>query len=102
MSYITPKDLTTIELPSDSKYWVKVATDFTYGDIKNIGTDLEGAEASDRFLALSIKEWNLDDDSGAILEITPDNINQIKKDDVLAIMQVVNKEAGDDSEKKAS
>lgn len=101
MSYVTPKELTQVTLPSNGEYWVKVAKSFTYGDIKNVGTDLQGIEASDKFLSLSIKEWNLDDDSGAILEITPENINLLKQDDVLAIISEINSGAGDDAEKKA-
>ena len=100
MAYVNIKELTQITLPSDSNYWVKLSTDFTYGDIKGFNKDLQGNELSDKFLSLSIKEWNLDDASGAILEITPENIDLLKKDDVLAIMNEVNKGAGDDSEKK--
>jgi hypothetical protein len=64
-----------------------------------LGTDLQGSDASDRMLSLAIKEWNLDDENG-ILEITPENINLLKKNDVLAIINEINKEAGDNSEKK--
>jgi hypothetical protein len=102
MSYTSKPELTKITLPSDNNYWVAVTTDFTYGDIKGLGTDLQGSDASDRMLSLAIKEWNLDGDDGAVLEITPENINLLKKDDVLAIIQEVNKGAGDDTEKKAS
>jgi hypothetical protein len=99
MSYTSKPELTKITLPSDNNYWVAVTTDFTYGDIKGLGTDLQGSDASDRMLSLAIKEWNLDDENG-ILEITPENINLLKKNDVLAIINEINKEAGDNSEKK--
>lgn len=102
MSYTTKPQLQRVLLPSDTQYWVDVTTDFTYGDIKGIGIDLQGSEVSDRMLSMAIKEWNLDNDDGMILDITPENIDLLKRDDVLAIIAEVNKGAEDDTEKKAS
>ena len=100
MSYLTTKPLKRVTLPSDGAYWVDLSTDFTYGDIKGIGSNLEGTEASDKFLSLAIKEWNLDDEAGTVLLITQTNIDLLKKDDVLAIIAALNVERGVTSEKK--
>lgn len=100
MGYVKEEQFKKIELPSDAFYWVEVSTDFTYGEIKGLGTDLEGVEASDKFLQLAIKKWNLDAEDGTILDITPENIDLLKKDDVLAIIADITGEVGGDTGKK--
>ncbi len=101
MSYLK-KQLYKVILPTDKNYWVEIDKDFTYGDVKSVGANLEGSEASDKFLQLAIKNWNLDNEEGNILEITLDNINLLKKDDVLVVIEAITKEAEDQGEKKDS
>jgi hypothetical protein len=102
MSYLTKKELNTVILPSDSSYWVKINSDFTYADVKAVQDSPESAKATDITLQLAIKEWNLDDDEGKVLDITPENIDALRKEDFYAIVVALEKEAGDNSEKKDS
>lgn len=102
MGYTTKKQLTTVTLPSDSKYFVKLDTDFTYADVKAVQNIAEYAKASDATLQIAIKEWNLDDEEGNVLDITPENIDLLRREDFYAIVKAIEKEAEDPSEKKAS
>lgn len=102
MSYLKSNSNIRLTLPTDSSYWVDICTDLTYGEIKGLGKDIESTEASDKYLSLVIKDWNLDDEDGKKLDLNIDNINLLKKDDVVAIIEAVSKEAEDESEKKDS
>lgn len=100
MSYATGKPNKRVTLPSDANYWVELGTEFTYGDIKNIGGDVSGVEATDKFLQIAIKAWNLDGEDGNVLEITPDNIDVLKQEDVVALVDALNEEVATAASKK--
>jgi hypothetical protein len=102
MGYSAKPDLVTVTLTSNTDYFVKVDTEFTYGEVKTVDPESKGYAISDKLLLMSIKEWNIDDDAGVILPITQENIDFLKQEDITAIMNEINKEAGDNSEKKGS
>lgn len=97
------KAFTRVTLPSDKKYWVDIDTSLTYGEIKTINAGgLEGTEISDKYLGVAIKEWNLDDADGNVLEINQTNIDLLQQDDFLALAEVIKGKAVTDEEKKTS
>lgn len=102
MGYFDKKGYTRVTLPSDNNYWVDVYSDFDYSDVKRVENIDNPLEASDKTLEIAVKQWNLDDKEGKILDITPESINLIRKDDVIAIMETIKREVGEAGEKKAS
>ncbi len=82
---------TRVTLPSDANYWVEVAADMKWGQVKQFVTVAEDGKvnmvaASDAYMHAVIRAWNLDDDAGVILPITQENIDLLEKDDALAII----------------
>jgi len=107
MGYFTDTPIKRVELPSDKAYWVDVQTDFTWGAIKKLGDiDNEGQVSfettGDKFLLMAIKSWNLDDADGNIVEINSENIDRLKRDDVLAIIDMASGSIVDEEAKKNS
>jgi hypothetical protein len=99
---------TRVTLPSDENYWVDVAQDMKWGQVKRFVEVSEDGKvnmvaASDAFMLAMIKAWNLDDDQGQILPITQDNIDALDKDDALAIIKAAGGEVEEtDDQKKSS
>lgn len=104
MSYFTEQLTEKLTLPSDANYWVEVIKDFRYGQVKEFATTendtVDFTTQADKFLHLAIKSWNLDDELGQILPITPENIDLLKQDDVLAIINTSNASVATDESKK--
>ena len=106
MGYFKQATTKRLTLKTDANYWVDVTTDLTYGDIKKFATQ-DGAQVdfgaqADVFLQTVIKAWNLDDDQGVVLDITPENIDRLEKDDVLYIINEAGGLVEDDTSKKDS
>jgi len=83
-----------ITLPSNNDYWVKVLAGLRYGDIKHLAKTSENGEVdftstADQVLLTIIQEWNLDGEDGAVVEITPEAIDQLTQSDVMAILSEV-------------
>lgn len=96
MGYFKEQQLKKINLASDPKYFVEILTDLTWGDIKkfakiNQDGQVDFATSGDLYLQTVIKSWNLDNDAGEVLPITPENLDRLEREDVLLIIQ----EAGD-------
>jgi hypothetical protein len=106
MGYFTDPKIERIILPSDKNYWVDVATDFRYGDVKQFassdGETMDFTAQADKFLLMAIKSWNLDDGEGNILEINAENIDKIKQGDITEIINAANASVMDTDTKKNS
>lgn len=93
-----------IELLSDKSYWVEIYSDIKWGQSKNSLTLKEDGTidlvlSADKLLTMLIVAWNLDDEKGNVLPITPENIDRLEPEDALFIC----KEAGaDEATAKAS
>lgn len=86
-----------IKLPSAPQYEVEIYTDIKWGQTKQALALTEDGSvdmvmSADKLLSMLIVSWNLDDDSGKVLEITPENIDRLEPADALFIA----KEAGAD------
>lgn len=93
-----------VTLPSDKEYWVEIRTSLTYGELKRFdeygGSD--GPFTAEEKLKLIIVDWNLDNEAGEKYEVTPDNINLLQEDDVIAVVNAFNaKEETDDAKKNS-
>lgn len=108
MAYFKEQPVKRVVLPSDANYWVDLATDYRYGDVKKFVASSPDGEpdlstTGDVFLLTAIKAWNLDDDTGTILEITSDNLDKLSKDDAVFL---INQASGilteEDTKKKES
>lgn len=107
MGYFKETTTKKLTLPSDEKYWVEIVTDLKYGDIKkfaagSVDGEIDFSAAADTFLQTVIKDWNLDDDQGNILPITPENIDRLDKDDAILIVNEAGGLVEGDAEKKTS
>ena len=105
MAYLKKPEIVRVELPTNSEYWVDVDTSFKWGQVKELmGDDGElGFTASaDKMILLAIKSWNLTDENDQPLEISATNIDQMERDDVLAILGKINLEEADTSKKNSS
>lgn len=107
MGYFTTQELKKLPLKSNPDYWVEILTDLKYGDIKKFASvgqegEMDFAASADIFLQVVIKSWNLDDDQGNVLPITPENIDRLEKDDALLIVNEAGGLVEDDAEKKTS
>lgn len=95
-----------VKLPSDKsgKYWVEVKTRLLYGDTKSgsVVTDKNTPDvvaAVDRVLEVGIVAWNLDDNEGNVLEVTPENINRLDQQDASFLVDQIGEKT--DPEKKS-
>jgi len=89
MPYFATAELTKVDLPSADGYWVKISNKYTYAESKAIdraGNDEDDWADTDTILLSVIKEWNLDDEAGTVREINAENIDLLKEEDVLAII----------------
>lgn len=107
MGYFKETTTKKLTLPSDEKYWVEIVTDLNYGDIKKFaaagaGGEVDFSAAADTFLLTVIKDWNLDDDQEAVLEINSANIDRLEKDDAILIVNEAGGLVEGDAEKKTS
>lgn len=110
MGYFAAERPTTrVTLPTSSTYWVDVYSTVKYREQQRFAalTDAEGkfdaAAALDTMLQAMIAGWNLDDDNGTVVEVTPENVGQLDKADVEAILaQIQSVIAVDEDEKKSS
>lgn len=95
-----------VTLTSDPEKWIEVYTDLRYGDIKQIATESGDGDsnivAADHILKLLIVSWNLDDDSGVIVPITTEAIDQLRKEDAEIILNRVSGVVITDDAKKNS
>lgn len=86
-----------VKLPSAPEYEVEIFTDIKWGQTKHSLTLLEDGSvdmvmSADKLLSMLIVSWNLDDEKGEVLPITPENIDRLEPADALFIA----KEAGAD------
>lgn len=106
MGYFKEQQLKKLTL-SDPAYWVEIITDLKYGDLKNFAKvsqagEVDFATSADVFLETVIKNWNLDDDSGAVLPITPENINKLDQADAVRILNEAGGLVETEAQKKTS
>ncbi len=52
----------------------------------NANKDLDNYERGLKMLELSIKEWNITDDNGAVLEINEDNLSKFTQKDLMVML----------------
>lgn len=107
MGYFKTQELKKLTLPSNKDYWVEILTDLKYGDLKKFASSnpdgqIDFAASADIFLQTVVKNWNLDDDSGNVLPITPENLDLLEKDDALLIISEAGGLVEGDEEKKSS
>jgi len=105
MSYFKAQELKKITLLSDKKYWIEVIADLKYGDIKafaNVSQDgnIDFAARADVFLQTVIKNWNLDDEDGNVLPVTPENIDKLAQADAVMILEAAGSLVESDEQKK--
>lgn len=86
-----------VKLPSAPEYEVEIYTDIKWGETKHTLTlnedgSVDMVMSADKLLAMLIISWNLDDESGKVLEITPENIDRLEPADALFLAR----EAGAD------
>lgn len=86
-----------VNLPSAPQYEVEIFTDIKWGETKHTLVLLEDGSvdmvlSADKLLAMLIVSWNLDDEKGVVLPVTPENIDKLAPEDALFIA----KEAGAD------
>lgn len=107
MAYFKSVDLEQIALPSNKDYWVKVLPFLSYGDAKkfakvNPDGDVDMIGSADIFLSTIIKEWNLDDEDGNVLEVSTENIDKLTQQDALYIINQAGGLVENDQAKKGS
>lgn len=107
MGYFKETQLKKLSLKSNPDYWVEVITDLKYGDMKkfaNISQEgqVDFATSADLFLETIIKSWNLDDDKGEVLPITPENINRLDQADAIMILNEAGGLVETEDQKKTS
>jgi hypothetical protein len=88
---------------ADKKYWVEVHTDVTWKEGKNFITPDENGNPSIKanvsdYLAALIVDWNLDDENGNKVPITPESIDKLNSPDAAKLVMA----AGNGTGKKAS
>ncbi len=107
MGYFKETELKKLPLTSNPEYWVEIVTDLKYGDLKSFATlGQDGAvdfgASADVFLTTVIKNWNLDDEAGTILPVTPENINKLEQADALMILNEAGNLVETEDQKKSS
>lgn len=105
MGYFKEQELKRVAL-SDPSYWVDIVPDLQWKDLKkfaSLGDDgnLEFSSRGDLFLSTVIQAWNLDNEAGEIVPINSDNIDLLKKDDILLIINEAGGLVESDQAKKA-
>jgi hypothetical protein len=92
-----------VELPSDPRYWVEVRPRLTEGEMEELNKrvydfttrpgsftpelrELRLFERARIFLEYAIVRWNLDDDDGAVVPVSPEAIARMAGDDVMQVM----------------
>lgn len=87
MGYVSDsRETTRIELATPG-YWVDVFKSLKYREQKALQAVAgDAVAAADKVLALMIADWNLDDDRGQKLDVTPENIDQLERADVEKLM----------------
>lgn len=97
-----------ITLPSNPRYWVEIFSSLKYKEQHALASTLkdgevDGMAAADLMLRSMIAGWNLDDDAGQVVPVTPENIELLEKQDVEAILTALQSVASvDEDEKKSS
>lgn len=105
--YFKKQELKKLTLPSNKDYWVEILTDLKYGDLKKFASSsddgkIDFSAAADVFMLTVVKNWNLDDESGTVLPITPENLDLLEKDDALLIISEAGGLVEGEAEKKSS
>ena len=99
MGYIKPLSVTRYDFPSDPTYYFDWKSFVSYGDMKTAteaalanapkndqGQPVPDNEVAQRYMMCAyIAEWNLDDDAGNVLPITPDNLEALQDVDFSAL-----------------
>ena len=97
-----------VVFPSNNKYYAEVYTKLNWSDTKqstkmnNETGEIDIVAGADAFLNRAIKSWNLDDDNGVVVPITPENIDKLDKDDALALIDATGMQAEESDSKKNS
>jgi hypothetical protein len=104
MGYFKSSETKQIAL-KDPAYWVKIASELRYGDLKNFAGasatgEIDFVTSADKLLLAVIKEWNLDDEQGNILPITNENIDRLERDDAITIITEAGGLIDSDTQKK--
>lgn len=86
-----------VKLPSAPEYEVEIYTDIKWGETKhtltvNADGSIDMVMSADKLLSMLIISWNLDDEKGDVLPITPENIDRLEPADALYLAR----EAGAD------
>lgn len=107
MGYFKEEKLKKLKLKSNPAYWVEIITDLKYGDLKNFADisqsgAVDFAASADVFLETVIKSWNLDDDAGTVLPVTPENINRLSQEDAVLILNEASSMVETEDKKKPS
>lgn len=107
MGYFKDTQLKKLPLKSNPDYWVEIATDLKYGDLKqfaNISQEgsVDFATSADLFLKTVIKNWNLDDENGKALPVTPENIDRLEQADALMLLNEAGALVETEGQKKTS
>lgn len=100
MGYRRDPNITRITLPSNPAYWVDLREFITYGEQKSVGNDamrpgprgemeVDNEAVADLTVMKYISNWNLDDENGAFLPVTRENLNLLEDIDANAIATFV-------------
>ncbi|MDL2342309.1 MAG: hypothetical protein QFB87_04510 [Patescibacteria group bacterium] len=92
MPYFIEQQYNTVQLPSQPTYWIKLCTTLKWKEVKafaNINEKGDVTYALDQLLLTLIKEWNLDDDQGEVLEISQENIDRLTREDIEVLIAAV-------------
>ena len=104
MSYFTSiRPTKKIEL-SDPAYWVEVYSAVTYKEQKALASisELSNSQAADELFKSLIVSWNLDNEAGDVVPITPENLDLLSGQDSEIIMTALTDSLGSATEKKSS
>lgn len=93
MPYVKAPLITRLTLPSNKEYWVDWRESILYGDMKAatkaaVQLDMETGESrtdptamTDALLLGHIVAWNLDDEEGNLLPLTPESLDKLESRD---------------------
>lgn len=107
MSYFKEQQLKKLTLPSNPDYYVEVLESLTWSAGKELlpltpGSESTLASTSDAYLNAVVKAWNLDDETGTVLPITPENLNRLSREDAMFIIANGGGEVQSEEQKKSS
>lgn len=98
MAYVKKAAVEKVTLDSNPDYYVMWRTKLTYGqmrDIARVGQKSDGQvdqlTASDALFLAHIESWNLDDEDGNILPLTPESLAFLDEDDANQLAKLSNK-----------